>query len=203
MQNSKLMKQLGKLISLLMLLGVWLICSIVAAGELTADQEVQPSTAAVGETAMVSLMLTYSGNNGIQVTVTPEFTPGIAVGSGPQIELLSPGSQQMISYPIRAERSGSYWITSLISYTDEGAARQLSKESPFTVTGGSSGRDDQPGGDQSKPSDHEPSGPGQIPDQIPGKHKPGGSDTHPPSNGPEQPGGEPAGDSSTEGNGSA
>jgi uncharacterized protein (DUF58 family) len=132
------MKQLGISVPILLFFGIWIISGLVAASELTADQQVQPSTAAVGETAMVTLMLSYSGNNGTQVTVTPGFTPGVLADSGPQTNLLSQGSQQMISYPIRAERSGSYWITSLISYTDDGAARQLSKESPFTATGGPS-----------------------------------------------------------------
>jgi hypothetical protein len=138
------MKQLGKSVPILLLCGIWIISGLVAASELTADQQVQPSTAAVGETAMVTLMLSYSGNNGTQVTVTPGFTPGVLADSGSQAELLSPGSQQMISYPIRAERSGSYWITSLVSYTDNGAMRQLSKESPFTATGGPS-QPEQPG----------------------------------------------------------
>lgn len=130
------MKQLGISVIILLLLEIWITGGLVSAAELTADQQVQPSTAAVGETAMVTLMLSYSGNNGTQVTVMPGFTPGVSADSGSQSELLSPGSQQMISYPIRAERSGSYWVTSLISYTDDGAVRQLSKESPFTATGG-------------------------------------------------------------------
>ena len=130
------MKQLGISVTILLLFEIWITGGLVSAAELTADQQVQPSTAAVGETAMVTLMLSYSGNNGTQVTVMPGFTPGVSADSGSQTELLSPGSQQMISYPIRAERSGSYWITSLISYTDDGAMRQLSKESPFTATGG-------------------------------------------------------------------
>jgi len=121
---------------ILLLFGIWIIIGHVAAFELTADQQVQPSTAAVGETAMVTLMLSYSGNDGIQVTVTPGSTPGVSADSGTKTVFLSPGSRQMISYPIRAERSGSYWITSIITYTDAGSMRQLSKESPFTVTGG-------------------------------------------------------------------
>ena len=136
MKNTELMKQFGISVTILLFFGIWLTGGLVSAAELTADQQVQPSTAAVGETAMVTLMLSYNGNNGTQVTVTPGFTPGVLADSGPQTELLSPGGQQMISYPIRAERSGSYWITSLISYTDDGAARQLNKESPFTATGG-------------------------------------------------------------------
>ena len=136
MENKELMKQLGISVTILLFFGIWITGGLVSAAELTADQQVQPSTAAVGETAMVTLMLSYNGNNGTQITVTPGFTPGVLADSGPQTELLSPGGQQMISYPIRAERSGSYWITSLISYTDDGAARQLNKESPFTATGG-------------------------------------------------------------------
>ena len=139
------MKQLGISVPILLFFGIWITGGLCAASELTADQQVQPSTAAVGETAMVTLMLSYSGNNGTQVTVTPGFTPGVLADSGPQTDLLSPGSQQMISYPIRAERSGSYWITSLISYTDDGALRQLSKESPFTATGGPIQPEQQPG----------------------------------------------------------
>jgi hypothetical protein len=144
-KNKDLMMQLGKLVPILLLFGTWFISGLVTAAELTADQQVQPSTAAVGETAMVTIMLSYSGNNGTQVTVTPGFTPGVLVGSGSQTELLYPGSLQMISYPIRAEWRGSYWISSLISYTDDGAVRQLSKESSFTATGGPS-QPEQPGG---------------------------------------------------------
>jgi len=143
---------LGISVIILLLFETWITGGLVAASELTADQQVQPSTAAVGETAMVTLMLSYSGNNGTHVTVTPGFTPGVSADSGSQTELLSPGSQQMISYPIRAERSGSYWITSLVSYTDDGAMRQLSKESPFTATGGPS-QPQQPG---SAPSPSQP-----------------------------------------------
>jgi hypothetical protein len=139
------MKQLGISVTILLFFGIWITGGLVSASELTADQQVQPSTAAVGETAMVTLMLSYSGNNGTQVTVTPGVPPGIMADSGPQTDLLSPGSQQMISYPIRAERSGSYWITSLISYTDDGALRQLSKESPFTASGGPTQPEQQPG----------------------------------------------------------
>jgi hypothetical protein len=145
MENKELMKQLGISVTILLLFGMCITIGFAAAAELTADQQVQPSTAAVGETAMVTLMLSYNGNNGTQVTVTPGFTPGISADSGPQTDLLAPGSQQMISYPIRAERSGSYWITSLISYTDDGAMRQLSKESPFTAMGGPSQPEQQPG----------------------------------------------------------
>ena len=152
---------MGISVPILLFFGIWIICGLCAASELTADQQVQPSTATVGETAMVTIMLSYSGNNGTQVTVTPGFTPGVLANSGPQTDLLSPGSQQMISYPIRAERSGSYWITSLISYTDDGASRQLSKESPFTATGGPIQPEQQPGSAVS-PSQQAPDMPAPV-----------------------------------------
>lgn len=119
---------------ILLLFGLWIISGYAAAFELTADQQVQPSSVAVGDTAMVTLVLSYNGDGGIQVTVTPGATPGVSADSGSKSVFLSPGSQQSISYPIKAERSGSYWITSIISYTDAGSMRQLSKESSFTVT---------------------------------------------------------------------
>ena len=183
--------QLGKLVPILLLFGIWFTSGLVAATELTADQQVQPSTAAVGETAMVTLMLSYSGNNGTQVTVTPGFTPGVSVGSGSQTELLSPGSQQLISYPISAKRSGSYWITSLISYTDDGTVRQLSKESPFTATGGPS----QPEGPGGAPGSSEPAP--LAPEPL--KPVPSGVESSPPSQISELPAGKPL----APGNGSA
>jgi hypothetical protein len=142
-ENMDLMKQLGLIVSVLLLFGVGIASAFVMAG-LTADQQVQPPVAAVGETAMVMVMLSYSGSDITQVTVTPGFTPGIIADSGAQMADLGPGGQQIISYPIRAEDSGSYWIASLISYTDDGVVRQLSKESPFTATG-------KPGGQQAQP----------------------------------------------------
>jgi hypothetical protein len=143
-ENKDPMKQLGKLMPILLLLGVGIACGLATASQLTAEQYVQPSVAAVEETAMVTIMLSYSGNEALEVMITPGYIPGIVADSGAQTTELYPGSQQMIRYPIRAERSGSYWITSLISYTDEGIVRRLSKESPFTVTGGPSGQPEPP-----------------------------------------------------------
>jgi hypothetical protein len=129
------MKQLGLLVPILLLLGVG-ITGGPAAAELTANQQVQPSTAAVGEMATVMLMLSYNGNDATQVTVTPGFVPGIVADSGTQTAELYPGSQQMISYPIRAERSGFYSIISIINYADDGVMRrQLNMVSPFSATG--------------------------------------------------------------------
>jgi hypothetical protein len=192
------MKQLGISVPILLFFGIWIISGLVAASELTADQQVQPSTAAVGETAMVTLMLSYSGNNGTQVTVTPGFTPGVLADSGPQTNLLSQGSQQMISYPIRAERSGSYWITSLISYTDDGTVRQLSKESPFTATGGPS-QPEQPR------SPVGPSQPGSVvptPVHVDPAPIDGGSVSQEHTPAPPEPAGQPANGPAPSGNGS-
>jgi hypothetical protein len=180
------MKQLGRVVCVLLLLVVWSVCCFVATAQLTADQSVQPSTVAVGQTATVNLMLTYSGNNGIQVTVSPGFTPGITVGSGPQNWLLSPGMPQPISYPIIAEQSGSYWITTLISYMDEGGPRQLSKESPFNVISGG-GQRGQYGSGESKPLDvkppiQEPARPADV-----GIESPSSINAPPSINAPEQP----------------
>ena len=195
---------MGISVPILLFFGIWITGGLGAASELTADQQVQPSTAAVGETAMVTLMLSYSGNNGTQVTVTPGFTPGVLADSGPQTDLLSPGSQQMISYPIRAERSGSYWITSLISYTDDGALRQLSKESPFTATGGPIQPEQQPGSApipsqpapdmpapvhvEPAPIDNSPNDNGPIDNgSVPPEHSPVPSEQSPVSPGPAEP----------------
>lgn len=184
------MKQLGISVTILLLLGMVITSGLVAASELTADQQVQPSTAAVGETAMVTLMLSYSGNNGTQVTVTPGFTPGILVDSGSQTELLAPGTQQMISYPIRAEKSGSYWITSFVSYTDDGTVRQLDKESPFTATGGPSQPEQQQPGSAPIPSQPVPVAPAPV-HVNPGPIGNGPNDNGPINNGSAQPGNSP------------
>jgi hypothetical protein len=167
MKNRDPMKQLGILVPILLLLGVGIACGPAASAQLMADQQVQPPIAAVEETAMVNVMLSYSGNEAVQVVVTPGFTPGIVADSDAQMADLYPGSPQIIRYPIRAEDSGSYWITSLISYTDEGVVRRLSKESPFTVTGGPSGQ---------------PEHPSDVPTPIvpaPIVSKPGGNDSAP------------------------
>ena len=119
-------------------------CTLASASQLTTEQEVQPSVIAVGGNAMVTVMLSYSGDEALQVMVTPGYTPGIMATSGAQTAELYPGSQQIIQYPIIADRSGSYWITSLISYMDEGISRQLGKESPLTVTGGQGGQQEPP-----------------------------------------------------------
>lgn len=132
------MKQFGSLMPILLLLGVGITSGLTAAAELTASQQVLPQTAAVGETATVTLTLTYNGVNATEVTVVPSLPSGIMTDMPvAQTESLYPGSSVPISYPVRAVQSGSYLITSLISYTDERTTRSLSMMSEFTATGGS------------------------------------------------------------------
>jgi uncharacterized protein (DUF58 family) len=131
------MKQLGSLVPIILLLGVG-ITSGLAVAELTASQQVLPQVAAVGETATVTLTLTYNGGNATQIMVVPSLPPGIVTDMpGAQTAALYPGNPVPISYPVRAEQSGSYLITSLISYTEERATRRLNMVSEFTATGAS------------------------------------------------------------------
>jgi hypothetical protein len=131
------MKQLGSLVPIILLLGVE-IASGLAVAELTASQQVLPQVAAVGETATVTLMLTYNGGNSTQIMVVPSLPPGM-VTDMPEVQTaaLYPGNTVPISYPVRAEQSGNYLITSLISYTEERATRRLNMVSEFTATGAS------------------------------------------------------------------
>lgn len=136
-KNKKPMKQLGSIVPVLLLLGVG-ITSGLASAELTASQQVQPQIAAVGETATVTLTLAYAGGNATQIMVVPILPPGIVSDMpGTKSASLNSGSSLPISYPIRAVASGSYLITSKISYTEETAARRLNMVSEFTATGGS------------------------------------------------------------------
>jgi hypothetical protein len=129
------MKQLGSLVPIILLLGVE-ITSGLAVAELTASQQVLPQVAAVGETATVTLMLTYNGGNSTQIMVVPSLPSGIVTDMPEaQTAALYPGNTVPISYPVRAEQSGNYLITSLISYTEERATRRLNMVSEFTATG--------------------------------------------------------------------
>ncbi|MGA9099642.1 MAG: hypothetical protein WB392_12000 [Methanotrichaceae archaeon] len=131
------MKQLGSLVPILLLLGVG-VTSGLATAELTASQQVQPQTATVGETAIVTLTITYNGDNSTQIMVDPLLPPGIVTDMpGTQTTSLNSGSSVPISYPIRALQSGNYQITSQISYTEERTTRRLNMLSEFTATGGS------------------------------------------------------------------
>jgi hypothetical protein len=128
----ELMKHLG-LVPIFPLLVVGLFTGLAVA-ELTAYQQV-PSQAAVGETVMVTVMLTYNGVNATQATITPSLPSGVVSDAGEQTAELYPGAQQPISYPIRAEISGTYWIVSQIAYAEDGTWRNLRLEAPFTATG--------------------------------------------------------------------
>ncbi len=169
---------MGSLVPILLLLGVG-ITSGLATAELTASQQVQPAMAAVGETATVTLTLTYNGGNTAQVTVTASLPGGVVTDQpGAQTASLYPGSSVPISYPIRAVQSGNYLITSLISYTEEGAPRELRMGSEFSATGGSTPTGT-PAAQPSAPQTMPGSGPstvpgpmGQEPGSMPGPSMP-------------------------------
>jgi hypothetical protein len=127
------MKHLGLMHILLLFLGAGLFIG-PATAELTASQNVPP-TANVGENVMVTVMLTYSGSNATQASITPGLSPGLETNfPGGQTELY-PGISAPISYPIRAVQSGTYLVASQVSYSEEGMWRNLRLESPFTATG--------------------------------------------------------------------
>jgi len=129
------MKHLGLVHILLLFLGAGLFLG-PATAELTASQNVLPS-ANVGENVMVTVILTYSGsNNASQAIITPGLPPGLETNyPGGRAMELYPGISAPISYPIRAVQSGTYLVTSLVSYSDEGMWRNLRLESPFTASG--------------------------------------------------------------------
>ena len=138
------MKHLGSVHILLLFLGAGLFLG-PATAELTASQNVPPM-ANVGENVMVTVMLTYSGSSATQATITPGLSPGLETNfPGGRTELY-PGVTAPISYPIRAVQSGTYLVTSQVSYSEEGMTRNLRLESPFTATGQL-----QPGGQQHYP----------------------------------------------------
>lgn len=128
------MKHLG-IAPIILLLGVGIIGGLASA-ELTASQQV-PSPAAVGDTVMVTVSLVYNGINSTEAVITPNL-PGGVVSDMPssQTAELYPGALSPVSYPIRAEQSGTYWIVSQIAYSDDGTWRSLQLEAPFTATGG-------------------------------------------------------------------
>ena len=143
------MKHLGLTHILLLFLGAGLFLGSATA-ELTASQDVPP-TANVGENVMVTVMLTYSGSNATQASITPGLSSGLETNfPGGQTELY-PGISAPISYPIRAVQSGTYLVTSQVSYSEEGTWRNLRLESPFTATGQLQPRGQQPNPGQGVP----------------------------------------------------
>jgi len=130
-----LMKQLGVLVPILLLLGLG-IAGMSAAAELTASQSLDRNAASVGEPVNVIVVLSNNGANVSEATVTPGYSPGIAIDNpGVQSVVLYPGVMSTVSYPIRAEQSGTFLVSSIISYMDEGMARQLNMVSRLTVAG--------------------------------------------------------------------
>ena len=143
------MKHLGFVHILLLFLGAGLFLG-PATAELTASQNVPP-TANVGENVMVTVMLTYSGSNVTEASITPGLSSGLETNfPGGQTELY-PGITAPISYPVRAVQSGTYLVTSQVSYSEEGMWRNLRLESPFTAIGQT-----QPAGQQHNPGQEMP-----------------------------------------------
>ena len=128
------MKHLGLVhITLILVAGALLIYGPVAGNGLTAYQSLMPSSAEVGQMATVIVSLTNNGQNSIPATVTPSLPPGVVANMGGQSLELYPGQTQQVSYPITAQQSGSYWITSVISYSEDGYPYNLMYDSPFTA----------------------------------------------------------------------
>jgi hypothetical protein len=149
LETGSSMKHLGLMHILLLFLGAGLFLGS-ASSELTASQNV-PSTANVGENVMVTVMLTYSGSNATEASITPGLSSGLETNyPGGQMELY-PGITAPISYPIRAVQSGTYLVTSQVSYSEEGMWRNLRLESPLTAIGQT-----QPAGQQSNPGQEMP-----------------------------------------------
>jgi hypothetical protein len=130
-ENRKSMRQLGCLAPLLLIVGM--VLNGIASAELTASQPPQ-LRAFVGETAMVTVTLTYRGANALQATVMPAVPNGVITDMpyGQTVQL-NPGISAPVSYSLRAEQSGTYNIASQIAYNEEGMARELRLESIFTA----------------------------------------------------------------------
>lgn len=129
------MKHLGLVHITLILVAAALLIGAAAGGNgLTAYQSLMPSSAEVGQMANVIVSLTNNGQNPIPATVTPRLPPGVVANMGGQSLELYPGQTQQVSYPITAQQSGSYWITSVISYSEDGYPYNLMYDSPFTAT---------------------------------------------------------------------
>ena len=130
-ENRKSMRQLGCLVPILLIVGM--VLNGMASAELTASQPPQ-LRAFVGETAMVTVTLTYRGEDALQVTIMPEVPIGVITDMpyGQTVQLNS-GISAPVSYSLRAEQSGTYNIASQIAYNERGMARELRLESIFTA----------------------------------------------------------------------
>jgi hypothetical protein len=180
LEKDDLMKHLG-FVPILLLMGMGFIGNSAMA-TLTASQNV-PSPVAVGETVMVTVMLTYNGANSTQAVVTPFLPPGVASEMpGGQTAELFPMASAPISYPIRADESGTYVVVSQIDYAEDGTWRNLRLEAPFTAIGETKPEPQPIPGNRipgaEAPSDGNPPGyipPGNVPpgDMPPGNVPPG------------------------------
>jgi len=149
LENRKSMRQLGCFVPILLLVGM-VVLNGMASAELTASQPPR-LRAFVGETAMVTVTLTYRGANALQATVMPEVPNGVITDMpyGQTVQL-NPGISAPVSYSLRAEQSGTYNIASQIAYDEGGMARELRLESIFTATAQSA---PPAGGSPSMPND--------------------------------------------------
>jgi uncharacterized protein (DUF58 family) len=124
------MKRL-RLVPVLLLLAAGMACPLAAA-ELTASQQVPPR-APVGQTVVVNVQLYNGGGNSMDVVVSPNLPAGLETEPGPWPAKLDSRGMATIRYPFRAVQSGSYWIVSQISYSEEGTWRNLALEDHFTA----------------------------------------------------------------------
>jgi hypothetical protein len=181
LNNRDLMKHLG-LGHILLLIGVVLLLG-QATAELTAFQNLAPSSADIGQMVTVTVSLTYNGQNPTQAVVTPSLPYGVVANGGGQSTNLYPGVMQQISYPFTAQQSGAYWIVSDISYAEDGTWRNLRLEAPFTAIDSAATQPQQtpevpttpgPGQDGSTPPAMPPDG-GLPNEKPPGNMQPGNS----------------------------
>jgi hypothetical protein len=156
------MKHLG-LMPVLLLLAVGSTCSMAAA-ELTASQQVPPK-APVGQTVVVSVQLYNGGSNPMDVVVSPNLPAGLETEPGPWPAKLDPRGRAAIRYPFRAVQSGSYWIVSQISYSEEGTWRDLILEAPFTAESPVSPGPQGPASPGGLSGPGAPAPPGSLPEQ--------------------------------------
>lgn len=156
------MKHLG-LVPVLLLLAVGLTCPLAAA-ELTASQQVPPR-APVGQTVVVNVQLYNGGSTSMDVVVSPNLPAGLETEPGSWPAKLDPRGRAAIRYPFRAVQSGSYWIVSQISYSDEGTWRDLFLEDTFTAISPVSPGPEGPASPGSLPGQEGHNSPGSLPGQ--------------------------------------
>jgi hypothetical protein len=175
------MKHLG-LMPVLLLLAAGM-AFLPAAAELTASQQVPPR-APVGQTVVVNVQLYNGGSDSMDVVVSPNLPAGLETEPGQWPATLDPRGRAAIRYPFRAVESGSYWIVSQISYSEEGTWRDLILEAPFTAVSPMSPAPEGPASPGSLPGPGGESSSGSLPGQD-GDTSPLGTPS--PAEGSEQP----------------